>query len=42
MIDEDGRHRNRIALEKWKKVSNRLSYRSRPIYYLHVRKMGSE
>ena len=40
MIDEDERHINRIALGKWKKISNRLSYRNRPIYYLHVRKVA--
>jgi len=38
MIDEDGRHVRRITLGKWKKISNRLSYRDRPIYYLHIRK----
>lgn len=42
MIDEDGRHVNRVALGKWKKIANRLSYRSRPTYYLHVRKTGRE
>jgi hypothetical protein len=36
MIDEDGRHINRIALGKWKKISKRRSYRNRTIYYLHI------
>jgi hypothetical protein len=39
MIDEDGRHVNKIALGKWKKIPFRQSYRNRPIYYLHIRQI---